>query len=300
MVIIFAISSALLDLLVKAAAALPLIAALSLVAGRRGNGAFTLWGGKRLLALALLLAWAGPLWLAAGYLAETLHYGGSWDQILAPLLAVPGLPWSSACGVWLVGWLCIAVACSGVSVCAKRLAEDRYRLRFIRLPLSFCLLAVASFFAAFILINWPFAGLPEGLDWERASMAVFRHASRNYFMALCPAGAIALLSLLVHAPALDAEHGRICVRWLAFWAVAGALPYTLVTWGSLVGLGFNANASIGQGFRPQAYGLLFLTGALASWAFILWKPHLWRTLALAGIILLLLKTFLPIIITMPI
>lgn len=154
---------------------------------------------------------------------------------------------------------------------------------------------MASFFAVFVLINWPFAGLPEGLAQDRAVMAIFRHASRNYFMALCPAGSIALLLLNFQAKKLDTRELYICARWLAFWAMAGCLPYSLVTWGSVIGLGLNASVSIDQAFMPQTYGLVFLTGALACWAFILWKPRLWKILAICGFCLFLLKTFLPII-----
>lgn len=273
---------------------MPVIACLSLLAGRRGNGDFCLWGGQKLLMLALMLAWSGPLWLAANYLAETMHFGGSWAQILAPLLQTPGLPWSSGCGVWLLGWLFMAVAGGSLSAIRHGFQGTEYTARQVWAPICFCLLAAACFFAVFILVNWPFAGLPEGLDWERASMAIFRHASRNYFMAFCPAGAIALLMLNFYAPGLEPGRIAVCARWLAFWAVAGCLPYTLVTWGSLTGLGLNPGVSIAQAFRPQAYGLIFLTGALAAWAFLIWKPPLWRALSLAGLILLLLKTLLPI------
>jgi len=293
--IFFAIASAILDLLAKAAAALPLVACLSMLAGRRGNGAFCLWGAQKLLYLALFLAWTGPLWLAAGYLAETMHFGGAWSQILAPLLSAPGLPWSSSCGVWLLGWLFVAVACATLGVLRANFQDGGYRAKVICLPLCFCLLAAFCFFAAFMLVNWPFAGLPEGMDWERASMAIFRNASRNYFMAFCPAGAVALLMLNLYAAKAGTDHVHVCARWLAFWACAGCLPYSIVTWGSLMGMGLNASVSIDQAFRPQTYGLVFLTGAMASWIFILCKPRLWRILSLAGFLLLLLKTLLPII-----
>lgn len=290
--IFFAICSAILNLLAKAAAVMPVMAALAMIFGRRGNGSYCLRGSLKLLTMCLFLAWTGPLWLAAGYLAETLHYGGSWSRILAPLFAAPGMPWSTGCGAWFLGCLSAAVACN--AVVRAGLKADRYSLKQIKWPVGFSLLAAFCFFATFLLINWPFAGLPEGLEWDRAVMAIFRHASREYYMALCPAGAIALLAFNVYANGIERHYQEPTARWLGFWAVAGCLPYTLVTWGSLMGMGLNESVSIAQSFRPQAWALFFLTAALAAWIVLLWKPRWWRPLSLAGFILLLCKTLIPV------
>lgn len=274
---------------------MPLVAALSLISGRRGNAPFCLAGGQYLSGLALFLAICGPAWLAADYLAATLHFGRPWRQVLAPLAEPPGLPWSTACAVWLLGMCCLGAAYLAARHCRARIAAPAYKLAQIRVPLLFCLLASLVFFAAFMLQLWPFAGLPEGLASDAAFMAIFRHASRNFFLGFCPAGAVGLVVLWHFAANIPRHYMLIAARWLAFWAVAGCVPNIIITWGSLIGLGFSHDAALAQGFRPQAIALIPFTCALLCWAAILWRPALWRVLGIAGFCLLLLKTGMPFI-----
>ncbi len=63
-------SIAVLDLIMKAAAAMPLLTALGLVFGRRGNGIFCLWGCSRLGVLSIVLSFAGPVCILANYILQ--------------------------------------------------------------------------------------------------------------------------------------------------------------------------------------------------------------------------------------
>lgn len=278
----------------NAAATLPVIAILTLLAGRRGNGQFYLYGASRLMLLNFFLALIGPFWFFGAYFMEISHFNAPLSQKLAPLFQLQGLPWSSSISVWFFGIVCLVCAFVSFDRTAKHLPADRYLARQFRRPIIFGLAAAFCFFATFMLINWPFSGLPEGLAWDRAIMAIFRNANRNYFLAFCPAGAIGLTAMLVWQKNLDQQRIMIAARWFSFWAVAGCIPTLLISWGTLMGLGINANASTNMG--PQTSGIACLSVALVCWAIILWRPRYWQFLAIFSFFLLLLKTGLPFII----
>lgn len=278
----------------QAAAVLPLVAILTLIAGRRGNAQFCLWGGQALLGLCLTLAISGPVWVISSYLAEVLPYHARTPQMLAPLFRPEGFAWFGALIVWLGGWL--AVFCAFFP--AKRLAlswrGENYALKQLITPIFFGLMASFLFFAAFIFERWPFAGLPEGLGWDRAIMAIGRHGMRACFSGFCPAGAIALALWPLWKNRLADSQVAIATRWLSFWAIAGAVPSVFSSWGMTLGASVKGAAI--PGLSIQLYALSLFTIAIGCWAYSLWKPRYLALLAWPALALLLLKTCLPIIV----
>lgn len=281
---------ALLSLLAHGGGSLPIIALLVLVSARRGNGSFCLWGTQRLLSISLYLASVFPLWICLSYLAEVLPYKASLQQRLAPLLQAAGMPWSSSFIAGCAGLLLLFLAYNRIKLLP---AADSYPTRKIIWPIGLILASAGCFFLVQVLINWPFAGFPPGLEHDRAIMAILRNAARSYFMGFCQAGAISLAVLLLLAKNLDRHHLFIAVRWLAFWAAAGALPHILVTWGASLGIAMRAPAAFAQSLIPQTLGLACLTLALGCWAFLLWRPQYFRILGILGLALLSLRTALP-------
>lgn len=282
-------------LLAGAGASLPFIACLTLVAGRRGNGLFCLWGGYRLLYCALILASFGPVWIIGSYLADVAGYGTSVAQKLAPLFHNAGLPWSGSCMAWLAGWLAMALACTLLRRELAAFQGDSYRLAYVKMPLAGCLAACGLFIASYILINWPFAGLPADLSWERASQAIIRHAIRQYYMNFCSAGAFALIAALYACRNVPTEQKITAVRWLGVWAAGGCLPGLVQSWGILMGLGASGRlaGTLSQGLWGQTAGLALLTIAFFCWCLLVWRPRFWRLCSLAGAALLLLRTCAP-------
>lgn len=276
-----------------AAAGLPIITALALVSGRRGHAPFFLWAGQRLVNLNLFLSLACPLYLFFNYWGEISHYEAPLARQLAPLLAAPGLPWTTA----FLASVCAVAFLQAAAAALRRLRThwrgERLAMLQIRSPIIWCLFAAFSFFATFLLLHWPFAGLPEGLTWDRATLAVGRYAMRNYFMTFSPAGALCLLGLMVWARQLDHSHLPMSVRYFAFWAAAGLIPHWLVTWGMRLGVGVRSQGAVAQGMAGQDPALICLTLAIFCWAFILWKPRYWRSFSVVAFILLLARTVLP-------
>lgn len=254
-----------------AAAALPLIIALGLVAGRRGNGRFCLWASEKLLGLALPLSFAGPAYILLRYFSLLLPYNTRGASLLAPLLESSGMAYTSSIIAWTAGALALYLAQGALAPALFRhnAETDRYKLSFIKFPLALCLLAAFVFFLTFILLNWPFAGLPQNLDWPRAAMAVCRNAVRHYFMAFCPAGAIALLYAFHvysgNCPASEAQKHN-SLRWCAIWAAIGYLPYSLQKWGLALGLALRGNAdSLMGSIASQILALSLLAMAIVCW-----------------------------------
>lgn len=275
----------------RAAATLPLIAALSLIAARRGNASFCINGAAWLLRLCCGLAICGPLWLALDYLLQVLPYQAGFAKALAPLFEKSGLPWSGSFLAWLAGWGCAFLAWRTLGSFARRLNTPSYPVAAMRLPLILAFLAAFFFFSTFMLVVWPFAGLPEGLDWERAGLAIWRRASSGYFQALCPGGAFALAAWPFWRPRLEPGYAQVACRWLSFWAMAGALPYLLTAWGPVLGAVTRGAPPPGVHFQMVSLGALTL--AVACWIFLLWKPRYLGSLSLFALAMLLLIALLP-------
>ena len=101
-------------------------------------------------------------------------------------------------------------------------------------------LTCLTFFAAFFCLSWPFSGLPEGLPLSNALLAVLSHTEHQYFFSLLPAGLLPLLLFPVlwrtlEKAGIPEEERPFAERFLAAFAIAGALPHVLSLWGTIAG-----------------------------------------------------------------
>lgn len=263
-----ALISPFLRLLTEAAAGMPVILALGLVAGRRGHATFCVDSALLFLRLALPLSLCGPLYYIYDYLVQILPFLAPGASSWAPLFSPPGLPWLTSALVWLFGAGFLAAAYLFLRGLAGRVFPgDKYRLANVAKPLVLCLVAAAFFCACNWLINWPFAGFPRDLPEDRVIMAIGRHAMRQTFASFCPAGAIAvLMAARVLPPRGKAERGAI--RWLAAWAIGGAIPQTIRTSGLALGalLHQSSGMVLPLGMAEQGASSLFAWAAILSWA----------------------------------
>lgn len=290
---------ALLALMVYASAALPLIMALELIFGRRGNGRFCLFGTARLLDFALCLSISGLCYYPLSYLSQILVFD-SRVSLWAPFFSLPGMPWSSALLAWITGFL-ILMACRMLFPASPPGPQDKYPFKFIKKPFSALLGAAFCFWGSFMLVRWPFAGLPQGLDLERAALAIAHDAFRHYFMAFSPAGAFSLAYIAVNLRALEqtatAWQISMAFRWFAFWAALGYIPGLLQNWAVAMGLGYRGALSshLATSFFAQITGMSLLTAAIVCWAVAALKKEPLPLLAWLGLALLIFKESLPFI-----
>lgn len=312
--------AALLGTLANAAATLPFMAALTLILGRRGHAALCLRGAGALAGLALWLS-AAWLLLVPGDALVRLSLAGDAPAAtrLMALFEPAGLGISTSVAVWLAG---AGLVWFGRRACAAAAAAlppgaDSYRVPAIRLPLAALLAGAFCALAAFALRDWPFAGLPAGMDMGRAAAAVGKHACRSYFMALASGGAFGLLLAARAArrnngasrpPAADAQSPSAplsvaeaagAVRWCALWAAVGYLPSCLEHWGLTLGLLLRGDAGAplhgDHWLLIQFVTLALLTLAMAAWLLLLLARAPLRRLPLAwaGAALLLLAASAP-------
>lgn len=290
--ILLAVILALANFGVQAASTLPFIAALGMIAGRRGNGHFCLIGSALLLKLTVALAACGPIFYLGSYLQQMLPFRNTFAQMLAPLMQKAGLPWSASALVWIAGWIASCIALKFTEASERQLAQAGYPVQFIRLPLFFALGSAALFFSSFILINFPFGGLPPDIPWDRILMALWRNATSNYFLALAYAGASALLALIFIRNFLISENLPIATRWLAFWGIAGVVPYSLIRWGYIIS-SMRAGGAFAHHLEQQTWSLSLLTASALCCALLLWKPKFLTGLAWAAVMLLIARAILP-------
>ncbi|MBD5557217.1 MAG: spidroin-2 [Desulfovibrio sp.] len=300
--------AALLGIAANAAATLPLMAALALILGRRGHAALCLRGAAALAGLGLWLSAAWPALVIGDALVQLSRAGEATAATrFAAFFTPAGAGISLSVAVWLTGMGC---AFLGRYACARAAAAlppgaESYSARNIRLPLTALFAAAACALAAYALRNWPFAGLPPGMDAGRAAGAVLKHAFRAYFAALASGGATGLL-LAAAAARRGSFHGPLtaaeavgCLRWCAVWAVAGCVPQLLERWGVALGLLLRGGAPAVPG-NPHAVlfqlvALVVLTLACAAWAVLLVRREPLRRLRLApaGLALLILAVSAP-------
>lgn len=280
-------------LLTQAAASLPIVAALTLVAGRRGEARAALYGASLLANFGVCLASLATPYYLASYLREVLHFNAPWRQMLAPLLSAPGMPWLSATLAWLAGLIFFAFGAWRAAKKRAGFSADKLPVKNLKSEFASLLAAGACFFASFILINWPFAGLPEGLAQDQAYMAIFRKGFRDYFLAFCPAGALSLTAFNYFARTWPPRLMPQAARWLSFWALAGCAPTLLIAWGTITGLSMRGSGVLAR-MSGHISALFCLSAALCLWAFILWKPKFWRPLGLAACAALIASALAPI------
>lgn len=275
----------------KAAAALPMLTALGLVFGRRGNGVFCLWGCSRMGGLSLVLSLAGPVCILANYILQMTALNAS--DLFAPFFTRPAMNYSLTLLIWLMGMACLYLGANNLNndlaiACSRQIEE--YELGSIKGAFWPLLLASGLFFITFMSSHWPFGGFPAELSHQRVVMAVLRNAARSYFMALAPAGAFACVYAAWHAkriPAADSGLLQSATRWCAFWAFVGYLPHCLQNLGILLGAGARANAFANPelGLYSQMLALALLFAGLACFAPILFRKKASASLAYAGLFL---------------
>lgn len=297
--------NSLLGIGMNAAAALPLIIALTLLIGRRGQARFCAYGATRLAGLAFGLSWLGlPVMLVSLYaLLSGLRAAGRNTADIS-LLSPPMLACTLPLLLWLAGIIAAGLLRRACAVAPlpprRRPAEDRHATGAVRGRLWLCGLTGLCFFSTYVLPNWPFIALPPGMDLSRAATAVFSNALHKYFMAFTPAGALALLFLLcarrgVVANGFDEAQTALAARWCALWATVGYIPFCLDRWGVL--LGYMLRGTLPDWLLPQLYALIPLTAAVACWGTLLGmgRPLRRSWLIGLGVALLALGESLPLI-----
>lgn len=295
---------ALLSIATCAASTLPLITALTLLIGRRGQARLCALGAARLARLGYALAWLGPPTMLGGYLSllRTLR-GASTALMPVSPLAPAMLPITLTGLVWLAGLFCawlLKRACGRAPLPPARRnpEEDRHATAAIKGRLQLSLLAAACFFATYVTRSWPFAGLPSGLTAQAVFAAVFSNALHTYFMAFAPAGALALFSLAVARPSLpeglSARDAERAARWCALWAMIGYIPFCLDRWGLVIGFALRGNG-LPDWLWPQLAPLALLTAAAACWGalFALSRPLRHKALIFLGLFLLVARESYP-------
>lgn len=299
--------AALLGIAANAAAALPFMAALALILGRRGHAAFCLAGAAALAGLGLWFSAAWPALVIGDALVELSRVPDvPLTRRLAAFFTPAGAGLSLSVALWCAGIVC---AWLGRRACLHKASappagRDNSSSRAIRLPLMALFGACACALAAFALRNWPFGGLPPGMDFTRAAGAVLKHACRAYFTAFSSGGAVGLMLAALVARRgwlgrpLPAAEAAGAVRWCAVWAVAGAVPQLLERWGVALGLWLRGGAGLpaeGHAALFQLVALGLLTLAVAAWGALLAARAPQGRLALApvGLALLLLSASAP-------
>lgn len=268
----------------QAAATLPIITILTLIAGRRGQSQFYLAGSRALLKFAFLLAFLGIFHFPFAYLGELFSFGEQASNLWAPFFALPGLPWSMSMLAQISGVVSLAVSFAVMPLHRPR----TYNFASFKISVSFVLLAAFFFASTFFLINWPFAGYPQGLSGARVFQAVFRNALSHYFTAFCPAGALCLL-ITAYKPMLSREvfmksERALACRWFALWAFIGYVPYLVQSWAILIGVSARGNIA---GLNPNYLGFHVLALSLLSlgeslWLFQLLSKRVWRWAAVTA------------------
>lgn len=271
-------------LFAQTAQALPFLILMTLLAGRKGNAALCLWGGRQLLRLGLSCAAIALPLFPLMLLLEALRQ----PQMppLADLLAQPAT-------VALLAWLPATLLLWGLLRASRHWpdATDQaitaYRASDLRLTLWGCLLALLLFLLGSLLATGLLLAPPQGMERSNFVLLQIRQALHLLFRYLSLAGGAALLWLwhLRHrAPLADERQFSLAVRWCAVWAVAGYLPSILDFWSTLLAaLLRSLRSGIPFDIMPQMNALaLSVLAALAiiSWSVFLYRPLKARSLAL--------------------
>ncbi|WP_417038703.1 spidroin-2 [Desulfovibrio legallii] len=300
-----------------AAAGLPGILILTLLAGRRGNARLCAFGAGRMARLAFRLAPLGIVCTLGEHLGLLVQLRGPAGLTgLYPLHPVM-LPATTAVLAWLAGMVCLffylkADAAAPLPALppvdqrrakGKKIAPDpalsQWEEPEFRSRLCLALAALICFFTALTLPRWPFAGLPQGMELSTAAQAVLSTSLHDLFAALGPAGAAALLVLtrLRKGPEgtpLETDALRKAGRWCALWAFLGYIPRCLDRWGLFVGISMRPGP-LPPDVAADALGLTPLTLAIACWIliFALRAPRRILWLNFLAIFFLLVRQSLP-------
>ena len=295
--------AAVLTLGASAASALPVIIALTLATGRRGNARLSALGAHTLARCAALLAFLGPLLSVGGVLALLAGVRGTQHMLdgISPWMPAM-LPYTTAVLAWLAGITCLlGYLVADKAATQPKAGQDYWQPGQIGLRIGLSLLAALCFFVAQVLPNWPFSGLPQGITMSDVALAVLSSTLHEYFTALAPAGSVALLVLsfktATGSAALAPEDEQRAARWCALWAMVGFIPRCIDRWGLVIGISLRSGP-LPQGVAEQAMGLVPTTLAIACWValFVLRAPRKLYWLNLLGFLLLVLGASYPFIV----
>lgn len=290
--IIYEITARLAGVATDAAATLPVVAVLGFAAGRRRDGRFLFAANAALTRFCLALAIVPPVYYFLDYAAGLAPILRPENSFLAPLFAPAGFGWLAAILASLCAALCLWLASATLSRVSPSFQGDRYALADLRVPVILLLLASALYLASFWLVNWPFAGAPSELSGRRVFAAVTKNAARHFFASFSAGGALALLDA-VYRSFPSGEARLLAMRWLAFWAAIGYLPYLLTA----TGLALGAAAGHVASFNFVAHALLqgSLIGALICWCLILFGKKTAKIIVIVGCSLLALRALAPVV-----
>lgn len=295
--------NAILGIGAKAAVALPVITALTLFTGRRGNARLCAFGARSLTKLNLVLAVLGPLLVAAGVLALLAGLRGAEHMLDGLSFWMPAMrPYAAAILAWIAGLFCLLLYLAidrKTALPAPASGQERWQPGQIGLRAAFSLLAALCFFAAQTLPNWPFSALPQGLSMKDAALAVLSSSTHEYFTAFAPAGSIALLVLALNqriagSGKLGPDDEQKAARWCALWAMIGYIPRCIDQWGMVIGFSLR-QGPLPQGIASQALALVPVTIAILCWValFVRRAPRQLYWLNTTAFLLLILGASLP-------
>lgn len=297
--------AAVLTLGASAASAMPIIIALTLATGRRGNADLSARGAHALTRCAAGLAFLGPLIVVGKVLALLAGVRAPEHLLDGISLWMPAmLPYTTSVVAWLAGIACLL----GYLVVNKAAAQplpvagqSNWQPGQIGLRVGLALLAALCFFMAQVLPNWPFSGLPQGLSMGDVAVAVLSSTVHDYFTAFTPAGCVALLVLAFKtgsaSAALSPGDEQLAARWCALWAMVGFIPRCLDRWGLVIGISLR-QGPLPMGVAEQAISLVPTTLAIACWValFALRAPRKLYWLNILGALLLVLGASFPFIV----
>ena len=291
--------AAMLKVFAHAALALPCIAALTLLAGRREKSRLCAFGSREMALLSLPLAFVWPLLLISDVL---LLFALTQGPVRLPENFSPGmpamLPYSSALVAWLTGVLCLCVQLwrSRPHASPATLSPEN---RQPHMSAGLCLASALCFFAALALPVCPLAGLPEGLTASQAALAVMSSTLHVYFTCFAPAGALALSALalrpgLMQKWACLQEDEALAARWCALWAMIGYIPYCLDRWGVCLGFALRPG-SMPPVISLRVPSLVAISLAVMCWGILFFRraPRKIYWLNTLGLLLLSLGLCLP-------
>ena len=286
----------------SAASAMPVIVALTLATGRRGQARLSAYGARRLALAAATLAILGPLLLAGDVLALLASLRGPVHMLEGVSLWMPAmLPYTTAAAAWVGGIVCLLLYLKADSAAPlpQPSAQDCWQPGQIGQRVGLALLAALCFFAAQVLPNWPFSGLPQGLTVGDVALAVLSGNVHDYFTAFAPAGSIALIVLSLTArrgvaAAFTPADEQRAARWCALWAMVGFIPRCIDRWGLVIGFSLR-QGPLPLGLADQALGLVPMTLAIACWValFTLRAPRKLYWLNTLGFLLLVVGVSFP-------
>lgn len=274
-------------LLAQTAQALPFLILMTLLAGRRGNAALCLWGGRQLLRLGLLCAAVALPLFPLMLLPEALRR----PQMppLADLLVQPAV-------VALLAWLPATLLLWALLRASRHWPDTAdpgitaYRTGDLRLTLWGCLLALLLFLLSSLLSTGLLLDPPQGMQRSDFILLQIRQGLHLLFRYLSLAGGAALLRLwqLRHQrPLTDDRTFSLAVRWCAVWAVVGYLPSIIDLWSTLLAaLLRSLHSGIPFDILPQMHALVL--SVLAALAIIGWSVFLYRPLKARSLVLQLL------------